>query len=52
MIDLLQIWVEKIKEYYFNDELLSNLSNNGINTINSEFNLSKFDTNLENIIYE
>ena len=48
----IEIWVEKIKEHYFNDELLSNLSNNGINTINSQFNLSKFDTNLENIIYE
>ena len=45
-------WIEKIKKYYFNDEVLNNLSNNGNLTINNEFKLSRFDMNLEKIIYE
>ena len=46
------LWVSKIKKYYFSDELLNNLSINGVLTINNKFKLSRFDKNLEEIIYD
>ena len=48
----IDLWVGKIKEFYYSDKLLKNLSNNGVLTINNQFKLSRFDTNLEKIIYE
>ncbi len=48
----LGIWVNEIKKYYFNEDYLKKISITGISTINDEFNLSSFNSNLEKIIYQ
>lgn len=48
----LEFWVKTIKDVYLNEKLLTSLSNEGVNTIHTNFNLDIFNSRLKNIIEE